>query len=202
MNQFTLYDKTSGEIISICTTHNTIDELRANGNMVIAGNFPQDTHYVDTATLAAVLKPAQPDKYHAWSSATKTWILPATALSTAQAEHAAALNSTCQATIYAGCLSSALGAPHTYPTKDRDQANLIASVTDSLYPGLPAGWTTPFWCMDSAGAWSLAPHTPAQIQQAGADVKAFILAQITRNAARQASIAAATSIAQVLAIIW
>lgn len=123
-------------------------------------------------------------------------------LAKTQGDQVAALSLSCQSQIYAGFQSLALGSMHTYPAKDKDQANLAASVLASLYPNLPANWTTPFWCMDSAGAWSLVPHTAAQIQQVGQDGKAAILTAITKNATLAAQVMAATSMSTVKAIVW
>lgn len=113
----------------------------------------------------------------------------------------------CQDAIYAGFVSSALGAPHTYPAKDRDQNNLNASVTASLLPGLPADWVTPFPCMDVNGMWAHAPHTAAQIQQVGLDAKAAIVACILKNQALVQQIMAVqddspAGIEQVRGIVW
>ena len=41
------------------------------------------------------------------------------------------------------------------------QANLIASVTDSLMADDALGWRTQFWCADAAGAWEFRDHTVA-----------------------------------------
>lgn len=106
--------------------------------------------------------------------------LPPT-LESVKASRIAAIASRCRAAIEAGFWSSALGDPHLYPAKPQDQANLNASVTASLIPGLPSDWTTPFWCADEAGAWSYVPHTSAQIQQVGLDGKEAITAALLRN---------------------
>lgn len=128
---------------------------------------------------------------------------PAMTLADAKTKQIAILNAACQAQIYAGFDSSALGAVYHYPAKDRDQSNLAASVIASLYSGLPTGWTTPFWCADGNGVWSLRPHTAAQIQQVGADGKTAILSGITKNANLAAQVAAVTTtVAAVQAIVW
>lgn len=95
----------------------------------------------------------------------------------------------CDAACVMGVVSNALGAPHLYPTKVLDQQNLSASVVDSLLTH-PVGWTTPHMCMDTANSvWAYRPHTVAQIQQAGSDVKAGILFHLIKNATLQAQIA-------------
>ncbi len=127
---------------------------------------------------------------------------PAPTLAQVQAMQIADLSAACAAQIYSGFTSSARGAPHTYPAKDRDQSNLSASVTASLLPNLPANWTTDFWCADGAGAWALRPHTVTQIQQAGLDGKTAIETAIRKNATLAQQVMAATTVASVQAIIW
>lgn len=127
---------------------------------------------------------------------------PAPTLAQAQAAKVAELSAACQAQIYAGFQSSALGAVHTYPAKDKDQANLSGSVVASLLPNLPAGWTTPFWCEDGNGTWAFVPHTAAQIQQVGSDAKSAIVAALEKNASLAAQVMAAADVAAVQAIVW
>jgi hypothetical protein len=132
------------------------------------------------------------------------YIAPTLPLDRVKADRIAALSAACQAQIYAGFESSALGAPHHYPAKDRDQSNLAGSVVASLLPGLPSGWITPFWCMDAAGNWAFKPHTVAQIQRVGADGKAAIVAALERNAilAAQVMDPATDTAEKVAAIVW
>lgn len=112
------------------------------------------------------------------------------------------LSNRCGQEIVGGFLSAALGEPHRYPSNITDQINLMGSVTDSLVPGLPEEWRTPFWCCDSSGTWNWKMHTADQIQQAGRDGKAHvvncqsILAQLT-DQVEQAETAAAVN-----AITW
>jgi len=125
-----------------------------------------------------------------------------TTLPEAQEAQGIKLNSACQAAIVAGFISSALGSKHTYPAQTTDQQNLSASVLASLLPGLPAGWTTPFWCADANGNWTYAEHTAAQIQQVGQDGKAAIIAAIQKKAGLLAQVNAATTVGAVQAINW
>lgn len=129
---------------------------------------------------------------------------PASLLTLAQAQAAqiVAVTNACQAAIFGGFTSSALGAPHIYPAQIIDQQNLSASVLASMMPGVSADWTTPFWCEDSSGNWSYALHTAAQIQAVGQDGKAAIIASIQKKAGLVAKIEAATTIAAVQAITW
>ncbi|MDA8095595.1 MAG: hypothetical protein M0T84_17140 [Betaproteobacteria bacterium] len=115
---------------------------------------------------------------------------------------AAAINASCQAQIFAGFTSSALGNAYTYPAKDRDQSNLAASVLASLLPNLPAGWTTSFWCMNATGAWAYVAHTAVQIQQVGQDGKTAVIAALSKNADLQQQIVNATTATELAAITW
>lgn len=69
-------------------------------------------------------------------------------------------------------------------------------------PNLPADWTTPFWCADASGVWAYRDHTVAQIQQAGLDGKAAILAAQVKLAGLNAKIETTASITDVLALAW
>lgn len=102
----------------------------------------------------------------------------------------AALRAACAAAIGGGFPSAALGATHTYPMDATSQTNLSGSVLASLLPGLAADWTTPFWCADAAGNWAFAPHSAAQIQQAGTDAKAWVVSCQQKLAALIAQVAA------------
>jgi len=114
----------------------------------------------------------------------------------------ATLTATCAGAITGGFTSSALGTPHTYPNDPTSQTNLMGSVLASMLPGVPATWTTAYWCMDTAGSWAFQPHTIPQIQQAGADGKAWVLGCQTQLATMRSQAAAATTIAQIQAIVW
>lgn len=111
------------------------------------------------------------------------------------------LSAACQAEIYAGFESNALGAVHHYPANDKDQQNLTASVLASLVPGLPEAWLTPFWC-EVGGVWEFRMHTAAQIRQVGTDGKARILACMAQNDLLADEVRAATTKAAVEAIAW
>lgn len=129
-------------------------------------------------------------------------------LAGAQLAQIAQLSVDCQNAIFAGFDSAALGSTHHYPAKVQDQSNLAGSVLRStLSAAQVAGWTTPFWCRDRAGAWSLAAHTVSQIQQVGDDGSAAIIACIVKNQTLAVQVMAITDqtevgIAQVRAIVW
>ena len=123
-------------------------------------------------------------------------------LQRAQTIQKALVNASCVSAMTGGFTSSALGSAYTYPFTLTDQHNLSGSVVASLLPNLPSGWTTSFWCMDSAGAWSFAPHTAAQIQQVGMDGKAWIAAQQEKLASLNAQIEVATTVSAVQSVLW
>lgn len=191
----------SGKIIS---TGDYIDGLVDDplghlGELVIVSDSPIDAElqYVSAGALHAF--PEQPSPAHTWDWSSLSW---SENLSVAKTTASAAISAICKSTILAGFESSALGAGHHYPAKTTDQQNLASSVLASLLPGLPADWTTPFWCADSAGEWEFRPHTTAQIQQVGQDAKAAILWAMGKNELLQAAIAAATTIEELEAITW
>ena len=124
----------------------------------------------------------------------------AQALVKAQQTQFAAISSACAAAIVGGFKSSALGKAYTYPSNETDQLNLSGSVMSSLFPNLPANWTTLQVCCDASGNWAYLPHTVSQIQQVGIDFKTFKLNCLTRNATLQAQVAAAKTVDAVQAI--
>jgi hypothetical protein len=128
--------------------------------------------------------------------------IPEPPLSQVQAAQLAALNVACAEAITSGFSSSALGTAHTYASGQNDQANLTASVVSSLLPNLPGNWTTLQLCMDSGGNWAYLPHTAAQIQQAGVDLKTAILALLVKKAVLSARVTAATTAGDVQAVAW
>lgn len=141
------------------------------------------------------------EQYQAWLKAGNT-LAPAT-LTAVQETRIAFLKGACGAAIIGGYTSSALGSPHVYPSGQTDQLNMAGSVLASLLPGLPSTWTTPFWCQDtSTGAWAMVEHTASQIQQAGADGKAWVASCQQKLASLTAQVQAATTAAAVLAISW
>lgn len=126
-------------------------------------------------------------------------------LDAAKARKLAALEYTCSQVICRGFMSSALGEVYRYPAKQQDQANLAASVLDSIVPGLAEGWTTPFWCADG-DSWAWRLHDATQIQQVGRDAKASVLAAQAINEGLALQVAAVEdgegAVAAVNAINW
>lgn len=121
-------------------------------------------------------------------------------LAAARIRQVAALRAACAAQIAKGVASGALGAPHTYPTDTTSQHNLLADVVASL--NAPAGWSASLWCEDANGAWTFVAHTAAQVQQAGADVRAAIAAARARLTMLTAQVNAAPAPALIAQVVW
>lgn len=119
-----------------------------------------------------------------------------------RAAKVAELSATCSGAIAGGFVSSALGAPHTYPSRATDQTNLVGSVVASMLPGVGADWSTPFWCADEAGEWAFRPHSAAEIQAVGADGKSSIVACQARLADLVAQVGLAESAEDLTSIGW
>lgn len=151
--------------------------------------------------VSIISRRATPTSILEWDGAAPVWTergdMPAQ-----RAHKAAAISSRCNDAILAGFVSSALGQPHSYPTKPNDQANLTGSVVRSFYPNVDADWRTPFWCADETGAWAFRPHTAAQIQQVGEDAVTARLTCMGINEKLQAQIIAAETPADLADINW
>lgn len=143
----------------------------------------------------------RPDRFHYFIDG--AWQLnDQEELDAAIADKVAELSRACQAEIYAGFQSSALGQVHYYPALDKDQQNLTASVLDSTVPGLPTDWMTPFWCTTEPEGWAFRMHTAEQIQTVGRDAKLVILACMAQNATLADAVRAAQDKAAVASIVW
>ena len=138
------------------------------------------------------------DDYEAWLAAGNTPD-PALTLGQAQAAQEALLQAACQQAITGGFTSSALGSSHQYPSQLTDQQNLMANLAASQ--GAAAGWTVGIWCAAS-GAWSLQPHTAAELAQVNADWVASRSALQQHYASLVIKVQAATTVAAVQAITW
>lgn len=136
-----------------------------------------------------------------WKDVRPSADIAAEALASARAVQLPLISAACQACIYEGFTSSALGAAYHYPAKDKDQTNLAARVISSFYPNLPAGWTTAFICADSNGVWAYRQHTAAQIQQVGLDADTYIGGALLKNNQLAAQVNAAT-IDVVPTVVW
>ena len=124
------------------------------------------------------------------------------ALDKAKLDQCQLISTAAQSSIISGISSTALGSPFIYPSGQIDQLNLMASVVDSLYPGLPVDWNTPFKCTSSTGVKDFVSHSATQIQQVGSDVKQHIQESLQKSATLQAQINAETTIQAVQSVIW
>ncbi len=164
-------------------THASIEDI---------GVTPADKGLTELAPLETPCK---------WDTKKQKWMDDLDAVKT---KKCADLSAACQQAITAGVVSSALGAPHTYPTQPADQQNLASSVLLSTLPNAGQGWSTLEMCADSATppVWAYRKHTAAQIQQVASDVKAAILALRVKYDGLQGKVAAAKTVAAVNAIAW
>jgi hypothetical protein len=203
MNEYTLFSPI-GEILSNVTTYMCADDFLLLNKNAINGFFDKKLYYVDVSVTPgiAVTYPIKPSVNHIFDYTTLSWVLPPYALSNAKNTQSVIITNSCQAAIISGVTSSALGVPHTYPTKLVDQQNLAANVMSSILPGLPVDWSTPQICANQDAVWAYVQHSAAQIQQVGSDVKTAIEAMLLKNHALQAQIQAAITIADVLAIVF
>lgn len=128
--------------------------------------------------------------------------LSANLLDAARQRQIAYLTARCGNEIVGGYQSDALGAAHTYPSKQIDQLNMMGSVTDALTPGLPAEWSTPFWCANDLGEWDLRPHTATQIIAAGQAGKAHVVFCQKKLAELSQSVMSAKAVKDVEAVDW
>jgi len=155
--------------------------LASNGAQYEIDSDVDGESYAGIGPLPAWLTlESRPSRFHHYTGG--AWVLDEQEkLASLVADKVAELSAACQAQIYAGFESSALGVAHHYPALDKDQQNLTASVLDSTVPGLPEGWQTPFWC-ELEGVWAFRMHSAEQIQTVGRDGKQVILACMAQNA--------------------
>lgn len=185
MINYIIYNN-DGDILrtGTCRQEDLNAQVRINENILL-GVANDLIEMVDVVTLEIIPKPVAP--YN---------------LINEQSKKSAEISVACRLHIYGGFESDALGVMHHYPANDRDQSNMIASVTDSYNPANTVGWTTVFWCKDNNDVWDLRPHNATQIRKAGADGKQFIEAAILKNAQLQAQIQQATNEAELDVIAW
>lgn len=154
----------------------------------VGSTTPQINNW-NTAKLGAV--PTASVLQQAWNSVL---------VQQAQAAQLAIIAAASDAAQTTGFTSSALGSAYTYPSDLQDQSNLNHVVTVSQIA--PAGTTFPFWCTSAAGVSGFVAHTAAQIQKAGLDGYAAIMAAKQKQYTLSQQIAAATTVAAVQAITW
>lgn len=156
-----------------------------------------DKYYIKLGQVK--VKPARPSEYFVWNSTDERWDFELNKMREAKS---IATTRRCEIEIHLGYKSSALGSEHHYPANDKDQLNMIASVTDSYGPTNETTWKTLFWCKDVNEVWNYREHTAAQIQKAGSDGKTFITNQLGKNALLQYQISQATTKEELDLITW
>lgn len=149
----------------------------------------EDGNYINERTGNVL--PPQPSENHWFDAAQDVWVGPE--LGELRVIKRDEISQACGNHIAAGFRSAALGSEYLYPAKPQDQANLVASVTDSLLAAGDTDWATPFWCADAAGVWDFRLHTITQIQQVGREGKAATLAAMSKNETLRQQIMVATA---------
>ncbi len=97
--------------------------------------YTPDGTIPDGAVICTQAQYQNPQNYFINSSTVPPSIAPvstATALQLLQAAQIQILSQACQASIYSGYISKALGSPYLYPSKSTDQMNLLSSLMDAV----------------------------------------------------------------------
>jgi hypothetical protein len=127
---------------------NSTSILRSDGAVI--PNDPDNTDYANYLKWVAAGNTVNP--------------VPGPTLAQAQATQATVLNNACQAAIYAGFSSSALGSAYTYPAQVTDQLNLNSSVNAAnialTCPGWVAGATVAAGTMITMAGQGFVATTP------------------------------------------
>lgn len=190
MKNFIVYDALTGSIKRVGHVPDDAFNLQAEeGESILEGIADPANQKVDLATesLVNIIIPSPPDEVM---------------LEQLRAYKAEIIERNCWLAIVSGYRSDALGTNHLYPSKERDQGNMVASVTDSYNPENPVDWTTPFWCADESGQWDFREHTATQIRRAGAVGKAYVVLCQRTNEQLQELIQAAITFQELEAIAW
>ena len=108
------------------------------------------------------------------------------------------INVACRTEIVSGFDSDALGTTHTYPSKEEDQTNLMATFV--LAKELNA--SKPFKCWDAAGVADYRVHTVAELHQVGQDAELHKMTALVKANTLKAQIEVATTKTDVEAIVW
>lgn len=108
------------------------------------------------------------------------------------------VNTNCKKEIVSGFTSSALGTEHVYQSEEVDQLNLIGAVMANVDDYFKCG------VKDANGdvTWTYELHTVAQLQQVLQDGKSIKLALLQKAGTLKEQVRAATTKADVDAIVW
>ena len=132
----------------------------------------------------------------------RPWAAPDRDLALLQRDQTAALSDACRATLLGGFVSSALGAPHTYPSDEIDQRNVVIRAGAAILGQTTPGWVATLKCKDASGIKSRPAHTPAQLHQVLGDMQSFHDATMAKLDVLIAKVAAAATPADVSAVVW
>jgi len=152
------------------------------------------------------LHPTLADKYVPCDASVKvgmvwdgsTFSEPSVSLSEAKDAKRAELRAAAQSAIIGGVQSSVLGSVHTYPTSETDQQNLTGLILRAQLDNM-GGF---FWCADGNGVWARRLHTTEQLIQLGREVASHVEAQQAKYESLLQQVEAATTVADVEAVIW
>lgn len=207
IKKYVVYDKSSGEILFNTVTDEGSIIIAAGENEYVEGSADDTYQYVrekeikDLTDKELSNKKNKPNSFSKWDWSTLSWKITAD-IEEARSKRSNEVRISTARAIQSGFQSSALGDLYAYPTDDKTQFNLSASVIASLLPHIPDDWTTNFWCKDVNGLWQFLPHTASQIQQVGIEMKSFVVAQQQKYAELLSEIYEAKTSAEIDAIIW
>lgn len=105
----------------------------------------------------------------------------------------ASLSLVCQAYLYDGFSSAALGTAHEYPSAQTDQQNLANAVA--------TGSEAFLWCSNTE-EWQLTSHTADQIKQVNIDWVAYLNNAQAKLVSLLGAVVSATSVDAVAEITW
>lgn len=101
--------------------------------------------------------------------------------------------------INSGVVCNVLGEDYLYPTKFKDQHNIIGLITETLLPN--SGDSYLFWCADSSGTWARRNHTKNAIQLVGKVISDHVKTQQQKYEQKLSEINVAT-LENIQGIVW
>lgn len=198
MKPFVVVSESTGEVLrSGSCRDDDFDRQAGPGESVRAPNetFNQSVNQaLDGEGFVAL--PTKPGPYHRWNSSALTWQPDTDA---ARRDKVIAINKACAVAITGGFTSLALGAAHVYDSEETDQINLIGQRERATLTGEAQHYK----CREVAtGIKGWRPHTAAQLNQVFLDGAAFKEKCLVAATGFKASIAGATTLDEILAVVW
>lgn len=146
-----------------------------------------------------IVRPDRPfdGKVYNWDPLSSSWVID---ISSEKSKKSREIAESCRGQIIGGFNSTALGAPHHYPSDETDQLNISGTVQKALIS--PPEEIFLFLCADENMNWEYRPHTSEQIKQVGTDVYNHIIAARVKNATLQAQIQSAATVEDLNLIVW